>query len=76
MKAALALPKEGRVYDLGVLYDRSLFERPDDSPAEVIAFRTPEGVKRQKDLGFMERDEGPLALGRGLHYRQPPAIDR
>ena len=53
VKAALALPKEGRVYDLGVLYDRSSFQWPGHSPAEVIAFRTPEGIKRQQDLGFM-----------------------
>lgn len=52
--AALAIPKQGRVYDLGVAYDRASFQWPGHSPAEVIAFRTPEGLKRQKDLGFMQ----------------------
>jgi kynurenine formamidase len=52
--AALAIPKQGRVYDLGAAYDRASFQWPGHSPAEIIAFRTPEGVKRQKDLGFMQ----------------------
>lgn len=52
--AALAIPKQGRVYDLGAAYDRASFQWPGHSPAEVISFRTPEGVKRQKDLGFMQ----------------------
>lgn len=52
--AALQLAKQGKVYDLGVAYDRGSFQWPGHSPAEVIAFRTPEGIKRQKDLAFME----------------------
>jgi kynurenine formamidase len=51
--AALRIPKQGKAYDLGVLYDRASFQWPGHSPAEVIAFRTPEGVKRQQDLAFM-----------------------
>ena len=45
--AALKIPKQGKVYDLGVLYDRSSFQWPGHSPAEVMSFRTPEGLKRQ-----------------------------
>jgi len=45
--AALRIPKQGKVYDLGVLYDRGSFQWAGHSPAEVIAFRTPEGLKRQ-----------------------------
>jgi kynurenine formamidase len=52
--AALRIPTQGKVYDLGVSYDRASFQWPGHSPAEVIAFRTPEGIKRQKDLDFME----------------------
>lgn len=52
--AALSIPKQGKVYDLGVLYDRGSFQWPGHSPAEVIAFRTPEGIKRQGDLSFMK----------------------
>jgi len=51
---ALKIPTQGKVYDLGVLYDRASFQWPGHSPAEVIAFRTPEGLKRQKDLAFLE----------------------
>jgi len=52
VKAALSLVKEGKVYDLGVTYDRTSFKWPGHSPGEIITFRTPEGVKRQKDLDF------------------------
>lgn len=45
--AALKIAKQGKVYDLGVLYDRSSFQWPGHSPAEVMSFRTPEGLKRQ-----------------------------
>lgn len=48
--AALKLPTQGKVYDLGVLYDRGSFQWPGHSPAEVISFRTPEGLKRTGDL--------------------------
>src|SRR5687768_3032341 len=49
-KAALALAKDGKVYDLGVPYDRHSFKWPGHSPGEVMSFRTPEGVKRQGDF--------------------------
>jgi len=48
--AALKLAKTGKVYDLGVLYDRSSYKWPGHSPGEIMAFRTPEGVKRQQDI--------------------------
>lgn len=48
--AALQGTKTGKVYDLGILYDRTSFKWPGHSPGEIIAFRTPEGVKRQQDL--------------------------
>lgn len=50
IKAALGLVKEGKVYDLGVPYDRESFKWPGHSPAEIITFRGPEGVKRQGDF--------------------------
>jgi kynurenine formamidase len=49
---ALSLVKLGKVYDLGVKYDRTSYKWPGHSPGEVLSFRTPEGVKRQKDLDF------------------------
>lgn len=54
--AALRLATSGRVYDLGVLYDRTSYKWPGHSPGEIIAFRTPEGVKRQQDLQFLVED--------------------
>ena len=48
--AALRLADRGKVYDLGVLYDRTSYKWPGHSPGEIISFRTPEGVKRQGDL--------------------------
>jgi len=54
---ALKIPTQGKVYDLGVAYDRASFQWPGHSPAEVLSFRTPEGLKRQKDLAFLEGKE-------------------
>lgn len=56
--AALQIGRNGKIYDLGVAYDRASFQWPGHSPAEVIAFRTPEGIKRQRDLSFMEGKQG------------------
>src|SRR4051812_3336688 len=47
--AALKVVKRGRVYDLGVLYDRASWQWAGHSPGEVMMFRSPEGLKRQKD---------------------------
>jgi len=54
--AALRLAKQGKVYDLGVLYDRTSYKWPGHSPGEIISFRTPEGVKRQGDLPGVLQD--------------------
>lgn len=49
---AVRTVRDGRVYDLGVTYDRSSFKWPGHSPGEILSFRTPEGVKRQGDSEF------------------------
>jgi kynurenine formamidase len=48
--AALRIAKQGKVYDLGILYDRTSYKWPGHSPGEIMSFRTPEGVKRQGDI--------------------------
>jgi len=47
---ALKEVREGRIYDLGVPVDRTSFKWPGHSPIEVISFRSPDGVKRGKDI--------------------------
>jgi kynurenine formamidase len=54
--AALQAAKQGKVYDLGVAYDRTSYKWPGHSPGEIISFRTPEGVKRQADLPALVTD--------------------
>lgn len=50
VKAALALAKQGKVYDLGVNYDAESFKWPGHSPGVILTYRGPEGVFRQKDF--------------------------
>lgn len=54
--AAMRLAERGKVYDLGVLYDRTSFKWPGHSPGEILSFRTPEGVKRQQDLPALSNE--------------------
>jgi kynurenine formamidase len=56
--AAAKLVTRGKVYDLGVPYDRTSYKWPGHSPGEVLSFRTPEGVKRQRDLPFSDNRTG------------------
>jgi kynurenine formamidase len=53
VKAAAGLVKEGKVFDLGIAYDRASFKWHGHSPCEVVLFRGPEGVKRQGDHDFI-----------------------
>ncbi len=51
--AALRAVKTGRVFDLGMRVDKTSFKWPGHSSVEVITYRSPESVKRQKDIaGF------------------------
>jgi kynurenine formamidase len=59
---AIALVKEGRVYDLGVRFDRTSFMWPGHSPTEIIAFRTPEGLKRQQDVPVYQPGANPAGV--------------
>src|SRR5918992_5940868 len=51
-QAALRLATQGRGYDLGLPYDRNSYRWPGHNPGEIMTFRTPEGVARQRDLPF------------------------
>ena len=62
IRSALRLAKEGKVYDLGVPYDRNSLRWPGHNPAEVMTFRGPEGIKRQGDF--------PLALDPRLNQNR------
>jgi hypothetical protein len=52
----LALADRGRTFDLGVNYDRNSTNGPATVPARLCRFRTPEGVKRQRDLPALVND--------------------
>jgi kynurenine formamidase len=54
--AALKLAAQGKVYDLGILYDRTSYKWPGHNPGEIITFRSPEGVLRQRDLPALVDD--------------------
>ena len=56
--AALKLVTQGKAYDLGLPYDRYSYKWPGHSPGEIISFRSPEGVARQKDLAFTTPEQG------------------
>jgi len=55
VRNALRLVQQGKVYDMGVTYDRTSYKWPGHSPGEILSFRTPEGVKRQNDNEFTRR---------------------
>jgi len=57
--AALRLGKTGKVYDLGITYSRNSFRWHGHSPGEVMTFRSPEGVGRQKDHDFVLPENFP-----------------
>ena len=49
---ALSPARTGRVYDLGLTYDRRSYKWPGHSPGEIITFRSQEGQWLQRDLPF------------------------
>jgi kynurenine formamidase len=63
IQAALQLAKTGKVYDLGITYSRNSYKWPGHSPGEIMMFRTPEGVKRQRDFKpALDREANPHAM--------------
>ena len=55
---ALSLVKEGKAYDLGLMYKRSSYRFAGHSPGEIISFRTPPGMLNQGDQKQVEDEEG------------------
>jgi kynurenine formamidase len=56
---ALSKVKEGKVYDLGLAYDRRSFKFLGHNSGEIISYRTPEGLllhPGDKELAFVEED--------------------
>lgn len=56
--AALREIETGKVYDLGVPFTRNSYKWPGHNPTEVMTFRSPEGVKRQRDVPFVDNKDG------------------
>lgn len=50
---ALSYARTGRVYDLGLTYDRRSFKWPGHSPGEILTFRSQQGETLQRDLSFV-----------------------
>jgi kynurenine formamidase len=54
---ALSHVKDGKVYDLGLMYERRSYKFAGHSPGEIISFRTPNGMFNQDDLDFVVSEE-------------------
>lgn len=60
--AALKGVKTGKVYDLGIPIDRRSYKWPGHSPTEVMSYRSPEGVRGEKDLPGMAEGKRQIAF--------------
>src|SRR5947208_3070650 len=58
---ALREVKTGKVFDLGVRVDQTSFKWPGHSPTQIMTYRSPEGVKRGKDIPAFGNAKGGLA---------------
>jgi hypothetical protein len=56
-KKASSMVKEGKVYDLGLTYERRSYKFAGHNPGEIISFRTPTGMLNQKDLDQVMSEE-------------------
>ncbi len=67
--AALALARQGSVYDLGLTYSRRSFKFAGHSPGEIITFRSPDGIRRMNNPG-----DPPAALNTDQVYWHSAAL--
>ena len=56
-KKALSKIEEGKVYDLGLTYERRSYKWPGHSPGEIMSFRSPFGESNQEDQDFVVSEE-------------------
>jgi kynurenine formamidase len=54
---ALSRVKEGKVYDLGLAYDRRSYKFVGHNYGEIMSFRTPDGLNTQEDIDFVNSEE-------------------
>ena len=59
--AATRSIKTGKIYDLGVPLDHTSYKWPGHSPTSIISYRTPFGVKTQKDVAAFANHPKGLA---------------
>ncbi|MGH9661241.1 MAG: cyclase family protein [Bryobacteraceae bacterium] len=59
---ALGAVKTGRVFDLGVRVDNSSYKWPGHSPTQIVTYRSPEGVKRGRDIDAFNKHPKQLAF--------------
>jgi kynurenine formamidase len=59
---ALRAVKTGRVFDMGVRVDQNSYKWPGHSPTQIMSFRSPEGVKRGKDIAPFNNHKKQLAF--------------
>lgn len=59
---ALQSVKTGRVYDLGVPIDKRSYKWPGHSAVEIVSYRSPDGVKRGKDIAAFANHRTGMAF--------------
>lgn len=59
---ALREVKTGRVYDLGVRVDQTSYKWPGHSPTQIVTYRSPEGIKRGKDVQSFAESKKQIAF--------------
>ena len=58
---ALSIVKDGKIMDLGIAYDRTSYIWGGHSPGEIMTFRSPMGIRSQKDLPWTLPENGNTA---------------
>tara|TARA_Y100000588_G_C14269726_1_gene931775 strand:- start:1062 stop:2087 length:1026 start_codon:yes stop_codon:yes gene_type:complete len=52
----------GKVYDLGVPLDQYSYKWPGHSPTSIVSYRSPVGVKTEKDIGVFNNHPSKMAF--------------